>query len=271
MSFQQRGSVIKSPSSKGIEYVWTIQVDDANRDTYIAANGADIAAYQTDYPTDTIVCNTSRCRGGGDNVWFITYFGMDSIDYSFSLVPRKKNKSYSTGEFQMTPHMLGVKVMQDSDVTAGYYNIDGLNSSSAIPAKAGDWMYANSTTADTGTPDYEACPFDTSTWSWMPSAALIKLMLATPMRTAIYTVRFTDSRTTADDFLNWNGTNGSFGSGLAPSTATTGLWMARWASSETVTRGSSVSQYVTRKMETAPKFLGVQFLWDTTKYPAWTW
>ena len=157
--------------------------------------------------------------------------------------------------------MLGVRRATSADVSAGYKNMDGSDT-----VNNGEWMYINATDSSGGSTDYTSCPF-TNDGTNLKSQA--KLLLDNKMPTTVYTVHFPDSRSSTKP---WLGINGVFGSDtVAPTDTTENLWIARHQTVEQVKNGIANTQYIKRVMETGPLWVGVQFLWDPTKFPLWTW
>ena len=256
----QSGRVDKKYTSKNIEYIFSIEVTDAERDSYLVPYGSSIGQYQTDYPFDSIVCIDSIAKGMGANRWLITYYGANTTDFNFAIVPQKTNMSYSSGEFQFTPDMLGCRRATSLDV--GKKGMDG------SAAKEGDWIYNDASSTSAGTVSLANCPF---TDVGFASGAFASTLLTIKMPTVNYSIRFPDPRASVSQFAKWFGINGTFGSGLAPSDTTTGIWIARKSHTEQVKNGVSTTQYCERTMETAPIVGGIQLKFKPTLYPTWTW
>lgn len=258
------GKVKKTSSSKGVDYRFSINVTNAEFAANYKYHGSDISSLQSDFSSDTIYCMSVTCRSNGYGGWVITYWGVDSIDdYNFSMVSSKINKSYSSSEFQFTPHMLGVRVATAADVTAGIKNIND----SGICSE-GDFIYVNATDASGGSANGTGSPVV------LPASLNqdnVNFLLSFRLPTQIYTVRFPDSRADSDDFEAWRGINGTFPTKLAPATTTAGYWRVSKAWNETVKSGLSTTQYVARSCESCPIYLGVALLWDSDKFSTWTW
>ncbi len=257
------GKVKKTSSSKGIDYRFSLAVTNAEFADNYKYHGSDISSLQSDFPSDTIYCMSVTSRSDGYGGWIITYWGTNSIDdYNFNIVPSKINKSYSSGQFQFTPDMLGVRVATADDVTKEILGIGG-----SICVK-GKFIYVNATKTSPGTPNGAGSPVKLPT---SLNQSNVDYLLAYPLPTLMYTVRFPDSRANSDDFESWTGINGTFPTKLAPATTTAGHWMASTAQSETVKSGLSTTQYVARTCRGCPIYLGVPLLWDSDKFSTWSW
>ena len=272
---RQISKVSKQSNAKGIEYNWSVAVtSSAEYGSYFKYRGDNISGLQDTYPSDTIICFSCTADSAGCNKWIITYNGVNSLDdFNISIVPQKINKSYSLSQFRFTPKMFGAHWAQASEILLAYggtaatgnskKNIDGAD------AFFGSLIYDNASGTSQGSADTSTSPIDLTT---LPSTIDIYNLVANPYPTVVFKVDFPDNRVSTDDFFNWCGINGTFGtSATSPSSTTPKLWLAKQASSQTVKSGLNTTQYVTRVMETAPRYGSTQFYWSSSIYPTWVW
>lgn len=244
-------------------------------DTEYASNkyyyGDSAASWTGDSGAYVYEANYTRDASSQHWILFMTAI---SGDYNWPAlrISEDVQKSMSEGSIIVYPSWFGVKAATAEDARNKLWNLN------RTPCKAGEWIFYNATTSSKGTASYKESPFTLET---MESAygeegtpSVLRILADINQKPTVYVYKVVYSDTRAFTSLEgWNGVNGSWGSGLAPSDTATGRWKALRANIQQYkSQGGSTKNRVERTAQSAPKLEDVNMVWDSTKNGGvWTW
>ena len=244
-------------------------------DTEYASNqyyyGDSAASWTGD--ANAIVYEANYVRDEASQHWnlFLTAISSD-FNWANMRISETTNRSMSEGSIIVYPSWFGVRVANLDDVSKGLRNLLD------APCKSGDYIFKNSTSNVYGSPDYSEAPFTTGKMQdafgvgiGVDGSKIIRAINQKPT-VYVYKVDYVDTRGFSS-LQGWNGVNGTFGSGVAPSDTQTGRWKALQASVQQYkSQGGTTKNKVIRTCQSAPTLEGIPMIWDAKKNGGtWTW
>lgn len=231
-------------------------------------------------------CQSQSVIGHGSMGWIVTTeFGSGTYMYNLgNVVPQDFQKiSYSTGEFFCHAKYWGLRIADESDVTAKLQS-----RKMAGDCRKGDMLQRGATgsTSGYGVFDMNECPIGSNYNAPIPDAVSdahfdwiahdsISGLLNQKLATKILTVSYVASKS-PHQYATFTGVNPAGFSGtpaqFIPTQSSAGIWKAVRQSVEQINIQGNIRYRVTRIMESAPIANGLQTAWLLNKNGGyWTW